>query len=167
MVPVVPSRMVWRVLRCPRERGISSLCYSRAFSARWIGKESTQHSISIRYISRLFGCISLSFIARGYGLAAPFARLSQATLLALFADLVQYVFVGVCLGRGYWVGLTMVASGLLTFRRCCTFILEGKSQVGVIPICVSSEWHVMPCCIIAARLPTSARASRHTSYVPC
>jgi hypothetical protein len=33
----------------------------------------------------------------------------------------------------------MFAPGLLNFRRCCAMILEGKSQVGIIPICVSSE----------------------------
>jgi hypothetical protein len=33
MVPVAPGRIVWRVLRCPSERGISSLCCYRAFSA--------------------------------------------------------------------------------------------------------------------------------------
>ena len=49
--------------------------------------------------------MSLGFIARGYELAAPSTRLSQATLLALLADLVWNVFVGFCLGRGFWVGL--------------------------------------------------------------
>jgi hypothetical protein len=49
---------------------------------------STQYLIPIKCISRLFGCMSLDFIARGYGLAAPFARLARATLLALLADLV-------------------------------------------------------------------------------
>ena len=38
--------------------------------------------------------MSLGFIARGYGLAAPSARLSRATLLAISADLVRCVFVG-------------------------------------------------------------------------
>jgi len=33
----------------------------------------------------------------------------------------------------------MIASGLLNFRRCCALRLEGKSQVGIIPICVSSD----------------------------
>jgi len=49
--------------------------------------------------------MSFGFIARGYGLAAPSARLSQATLLALLADLVWNVFVGFRLGRGCWVGV--------------------------------------------------------------
>jgi len=49
---------------------------------------STQYLTLMRCISRLFGCTSLGFIARGYGLAAPSAGLSRATLLALLADLV-------------------------------------------------------------------------------
>ena len=43
---------------------------------------STQDLISDKYVSRLFGCTSLGFIARGYGLAAPSARSSRTTLLA-------------------------------------------------------------------------------------
>jgi hypothetical protein len=58
----------------------------------------------------------------------------------------------------------MIASGLLNFRCCCA--LEGKSQVGIIPIYVSSEGRMMPCCTIVARLPTSACASRHAPCVP-
>jgi hypothetical protein len=40
--------------------------------------------------------------------------------------------------------------------------LEGGSQVGIIPICVSSEEKniLMPCCTIVAGPPTSACASR-------
>ena len=49
---------------------------------------STQYLISIKCTSHLFNCMSLGFIARGYGLAVPSARLSRATLLALLADLV-------------------------------------------------------------------------------
>ena len=45
--------------------------------------------ISIKCISRLFGCKSLGFIARGYGLAAPSTtRLLWVALLALLADIV-------------------------------------------------------------------------------
>ena len=40
---------------------------------------------------------------RGYGLATPFAWLSRAVLLAILAQLVWYVFVESCLGRGCWV----------------------------------------------------------------
>ena len=36
---------------------------------------STLYLILIRCISRLFGCMSLGFIARGYGSAAPSTRL--------------------------------------------------------------------------------------------
>jgi hypothetical protein len=53
------------------------------------------------------------------------------------------------LGRGCWVGVTMIASGLLNFRRCCALRLEGKSQDGIIPACVSSAGHTMPCCMTA------------------
>jgi len=61
----------------------------------------------------------------------------------------------------------MIASGLLNFRRCCALKLEGKSQVGIIFICVSSEGRIMPCCSIFSRLPTSACASRHAPCVLC
>jgi len=44
--------------------------------------------ILIKCISRLFSCMSLGCIVWGYGLAAPSARLSRATLFALLADLV-------------------------------------------------------------------------------
>ena len=145
MMPVAPSRMVWRVMRCPSKRGISSLCCSRACSACWVG-EASRHLILIWCISRLFGCMSLGFIARGYGLAAPSARLSRATLLALLADQIWYVFVGFRLGRDCWVRVTMIAYGLLNFRHCYALRLDGKSQVGIIPSCVSSEGRIMSCC---------------------
>ena len=62
----------------------------------------------------------------------------------------------------------MIASGLLNVCRCCALRLEGKSQVGIIPICVSTEGRMMPCCTILSRLPASACASSmHTLYVPC
>jgi len=44
---------------------------------------SIQYLISMKCTSRLFSCVSLGFIAREYGLAAPSARLSRATLLAI------------------------------------------------------------------------------------
>jgi hypothetical protein len=95
----------------------------------------------------LFSCMSLGFIARGCGLAGPSTRLSRAALLALLANLVCYVFVGFLLRRGCWVRVTMTASGLLDFCRsgCCALKLEGKSQVGITPICISSEGRMMPC----------------------
>jgi len=61
----------------------------------------------------------------------------------------------------------MIASGMLNFRRCCALRLEGDSQVGIIPIRVSSEGRIMPCCTSFSRLPTSACASRHAPCVPC
>ena len=53
--------------------------------------------------SCLFSCMPLGFTARGYGLAAPSVRISQATLIAWLVNLVWYVFVGGVtwlLGRG-------------------------------------------------------------------
>ena len=73
-------------------------------------------------------------------------RLLRVTLLALLADLVSYVFVGFRLGRGCWVKVTMIASGLQIFRRFYALRLEGRSQVGIIPICIYSEGRMMPCC---------------------
>ena len=69
-----------------RKQGIS-LCCSRAYSVFWEGEASTQYLISIKWISRLFCCMSLAFIARGYVLAAPSTRLLSVALLALLADL--------------------------------------------------------------------------------
>ena len=74
----------------------------------------------------------------------------------------------------------MIASDLLIFRRCCALRLEGESQVGIIPICVSSEGRMMPYCrskskslrwkspaCIKERLSTSAHTSQQspTRYV--
>jgi hypothetical protein len=55
-----------------------------------LGREGLQcrYFILINGIPHLFGCMSLGFIARGYGLAAPSARLSRATLLAILLDLI-------------------------------------------------------------------------------
>ena len=48
-----------------------------------LGEVSTQYLILIICILvlRLFDCMSLGFIVRGHGLAAPSAGLSRATLL--------------------------------------------------------------------------------------
>ena len=129
---------------------------------------STQHHlISNKCISRLFSCMSLGFIARGYGLAGPSTRLSRSALLALLANLVCYVFVGFLLRRGCWVRVTMIASGLLDFCRCCALRLEGKSQVGITPICISSEGRMMPCHTIVALPASSACTSRQAPCAPC
>jgi hypothetical protein len=61
----------------------------------------------------------------------------------------------------------MIASGLLNFQRCCALILEGKSQVGIIPICVSSEGRMMACCAIshnccALRLEGKSQVGKHS-----
>jgi len=78
---------MWRVLRGPSKQGINGLCCSCACFACWVGEVPTQYSISIRHISRSFGCMPLGFIARGHVLAAPSARLSWAAFLAISADL--------------------------------------------------------------------------------
>jgi len=113
---------------------------------------------------RLFGCMSLGFIARGYGLAASSSRLLRATPLALLADLVWYVFLvffwGVIAGsEKLWLHLACNISAAVAHW-------DWKSQNGFIPTCVYSERRIMPCCTIFA-LPTSAFASRHAPCVPC
>ena len=60
----------------------------------------------------------------------------------------------------------MIASGLLNFRCYCALRLKGKSQVGIIPICVSSEGRMMPFCTIFHKC-MSACASRHAPCIPC
>jgi hypothetical protein len=55
---------------------------------------STQSLISIRCILRLFGCMYLGLIARGYGLTGPSAKLLRATLLASLTDLVDACLLG-------------------------------------------------------------------------
>jgi hypothetical protein len=59
--------------------------------------------------------MSLGFIARGYGLVAPSAKLSQATLLALLVDLGLIRVCWVSLGLWLMDGETMIAFGLLDF----------------------------------------------------
>ena len=50
------------------------------------------------------------------------------------------VFVKLHLGRGCWVGVTMIAPCLLNLRRYWALRLAGKSQVGIIiPTCTSSD----------------------------
>jgi uncharacterized SAM-binding protein YcdF (DUF218 family) len=77
---------------------------------------------------------------------------------------------GFCLGHGCWVGVTVIASGLLNFRRSFALRLEGnKSQVGVIPICVSFEGRIMPCCTIfttAYCLRLLVLAGMHPRHAP-
>ena len=68
----------------------------------------TQYLILIKCSSRLFTCMSLCFIARGYGLAALSARLLRATNLILLADLVK------CL-----VEVSKIASSLPIPPRLC------------------------------------------------
>jgi len=48
----------------------------------------------------------------GYGLAALSAGLSQAIFLALLGGRPSLIRVGFCLGRGCWIGVTMIASSL-------------------------------------------------------
>jgi hypothetical protein len=65
-VPVAPSRMVWRVLRCRSMRGNSRLpmLFSCLFCLLKRGSVYTCSTV-IGCISRCFGCTFLGFIARG------------------------------------------------------------------------------------------------------
>ena len=134
----------------------------------WLSKGSvyTVLNLDLMQVYCVYLVVCLLVSQPGEGVWAATARFSLATLLALLADHVCYVFVGFRLGCGCWVGVTMIASDLLNFRHCCALRLEGKSQVGIIPICVPSKGRIMPCCIIVARLPTYACASRHAPFVP-
>ena len=49
---------------------------------------------------------------------------------------------------GVVLGETMIASGMLNFRRCCALRLEGNSQNGINPICVFSERYTTSCCTV-------------------
>jgi hypothetical protein len=101
---LLPSGMVWRVCGVRvSEACISSLCCSRAFSACWVGKASTPLISDQLYITFIWLCVSW-FHSQGVW-AAPYTRLLWVALLASLADLVWYVFVGFCLGRGCWVVL--------------------------------------------------------------
>jgi hypothetical protein len=62
--------------------------------------------------------------------------------------IVLHVFVRFRLGRGCWVEVTRIASGLLNFRHCCALRLKCQIQVENIPIYVSSEGRIMPCSTI-------------------
>jgi hypothetical protein len=68
------------------------------------------------------------FHSQRYGLAAPSAGLSRATLLALLADLVWYVFVGFRLGRGCWVGVPILHLACC-FRCCCALTLKVRARL--------------------------------------
>jgi len=103
-------------------------CCSRAFSACWVGEVSTQFWFWWG-ISRLFDYVSLGFIAREYGLAGPSAKLLWTSSSYIIGRPSWCVIVGFRLERGCWVGVTIIASGLLNFRHCCALRLEGKSQV--------------------------------------
>ena len=121
-----------------------------------------------RHGTHLFGCMSLGFIARRNGLAAPSARLSRASACIIGRHRLIHVCWVSNFGRNCRVGVTiMIASGLINFRCCCALRLDGNSQVGIILICVFLEKRVVPWCNIAAQLPTSACASRQVPCVPC
>ena len=106
----------------------------------------------------------MGFIARGVMDLQRHLLIYSGNSSCIIGILSLYVFVGFCLGRGCWVGVTMIASGLLDFCRCCALRLEGKSQVGITPICISSEGRMMPCHTIVALPASSACTSRQA---PC
>jgi len=89
-------------------------------------------------------------------LAAPSTRLlfimGSSSCIIGRPSLIRVCWVS--FGRGCWVGISMIASGLLNSCHCCALRLEGNIQVEIIPICVSSEGRIrMPCCTIFSRLP--------------
>jgi hypothetical protein len=60
----------------------------------------------------------------------------------------------------------MIAPGLLNFRSSCALRLEGNSQVGSIPICVSSEGRMMSRhTMLRACLLMLVLAGRHPVYL--
>ena len=87
---------------------------------------------------------NVNSIAREYGIAGPSGGKGEAALLALLADPVLFIFVGLFLGGKCWVKINMIAIGFLNICQCCALRLEGRSQLGTIPICVSSESRTMP-----------------------
>jgi hypothetical protein len=96
MVPSAPSRMVWKVLHCSSKRGISSLCSSRDLSA-WLRRGCVCTVLYFDEVSRACSFVmSLGFIARGYGFAAPSACLSRATLLERSCTIGRPSLVRVC-----------------------------------------------------------------------
>ena len=126
-----------------------------------------QYFILIGCTWRLFGCMSLGFIARGMDWQGHLL-VSRVALLALLADLVWYVFVGFVAAWLLSRSNYDFSSGLLNFCHCCALRLEGMIQVRIIPICVSSEGRMMPYyCIVFSRLPTSACATMYAPCVPC
>jgi hypothetical protein len=171
MVPVAPSRMVLRILRCPSKQGASSLCclFSCLFCLLDRGNVYT-----VFYFDQM---LVISFIASGNGLAAPSASL-RATPLTGNSSCMN--------GRPSLTRVCWVPYGarLLGRSNCdCTRLAKsppllriktgssgGKSQVGsflsLFPL-KGVKCIIMPCCIIVVRLPTSACASRHAPCVPC
>jgi len=70
MVPVAPSRMVWRFLRCSSKQGVSSLCLM-LFSCLFclLGRGNIYAELNFNQMSdvhHFFGCMSLGFITSMY-----------------------------------------------------------------------------------------------------
>jgi hypothetical protein len=57
----MPTRGIYSDVTLP----YLTLCCPRAFATCWLGEAYTQKLILIKFILRLFGCMSLDFIARG------------------------------------------------------------------------------------------------------
>jgi hypothetical protein len=117
-----------------------------------LGRRSVHTILSFEQVNIVIFCwMSFGFIPKGCGLSKFFV--GEATLLVFVADLVWCVFAGFLCGIDCWIGVTKIASGLLSVRRCCGVRLVGKSQLGTIPTCVSIEgcvifvvslWHSCP-----------------------
>ena len=83
-----------------------------------MGRRSVHTILSFEQVNIVIFCwMSFGFIPKGCGLSKFFV--GEATLLVFVADLVWCVFAGFLCGIDCWIGVTMIASGLLSVRRCC------------------------------------------------
>ena len=105
--------------------------------------------ISIRCISLFFGCqwlynvlVAQPGVWIGSAICQAITGSSSCSYWQTLFD--TCLLIGFRLGRGCWVGVTLIAAGLLNFRRCCALRLEGEGRVGITPICVSFEGRIMP-----------------------
>ena len=104
------------------------------------------------------------FHSQGYGLAAPSARLSRATFLALLAapGLMRICWVSFgawLLGRSNYDCIGLAKLPLLL---CIEKVKASLNSF----LYISSKGRMMPCCTIYSRLPMSGCASRHAPCVP-
>ena len=149
IVPVALSKMVWRVLWCLSKRGIGVL---------------------VPFLCCAGVCVSWLHIQGVWiGRAILSARLSRAMhywIIGLLADLVWWVFVGFCLGHGFWVreiriNLACYISAAVVHwyfkaRSRLESLLSGSSRKGV-------QCLVVP--LLHDPLRLLALAGRHPAYL--